>query len=128
MKKILHLLFVLVLFSFICTKTEAMNFTEGYSNLNRKPMVLLLYAPWADNYQNYINLFNSLQTRYGSKCNFVQLNIVDQEAKFFNQKYNIYQNLPYALFFKNDRNVRFLDKNCLSDTSCMIQRLNVFLQ
>ena len=128
MKKFLHLLFVLILFSFICTKSEAMNFTEGYNNLGRKPMILLLYAPWVDDYQSYSNMFKSLQAKYGTKCNFVELDIADKETQFFNQKYNIYQNLPYALFFKNERNVRFLDKNCLSDTSCMIQRLNVFLQ
>ena len=128
MKNFLHLLFILILFSFICIKTEAMTFTEGYSNLSKKPMVLLLYAPWAENYQSYSNTFKSLQARYSTKCNFVELDIADKEAKVFNQKYNIYQNLPYALFFKNERNVRFLDQNCLSNTSCLIQRLNVFLQ
>ena len=77
MKKILHLLFVLVLFSFICTKTEAMNFTEGYSNLGRKPMVLLLYAPWVENHEKYSDLLKSLQAKYGARCNFVELNIAD---------------------------------------------------
>lgn len=128
MKLFFKLCFIFILCSVLCIKSEALNFEEGYNELSQTPMAVLLYAPWVDNISEYSEIFKSAQTKFSSKCNFVELNIADKDAKFFNEKYNIYQNLPYVLFFKNERNVRFLSKDCVSDLNCLNQRLTIFLQ
>ena len=127
MKIFFKLLFILIFCSFLCIKSEAMNFTEGFSTLSKKPMALLIYAPWV-NINEYSEIFKANQAEFGSKCNFVELDIASQEGLFFNQNYNIYKNLPYVLFFKNERNVRFLSRECISDMKCLNERLKVFLQ
>ena len=39
-------------------KAEAMTFEEAFSQINRKPVAVLVYAQWADDYQKYIESSN----------------------------------------------------------------------
>ena len=98
MKKILTLLVVALVF--LATKAYAMKFEDAYAQSGTKPMLVLIYADWAENAQSYVQAFNALQTEFGETYNFVDLNISSPDTKAFNARYHIYPNLPYILMFR----------------------------
>lgn len=126
MKKFLTLLTaVLVLFA---AKANAMTFDEAYAQSTAKPMLVLVYADWADNAQSYVQAFNGLQAEFGETYNFVDLNIASPDTKAFNARYHIYPNLPYILMFRDGGKVsRYIPRNCILDESCLIPKLKSFV-
>ena len=110
-------------------KAEALDFSEGYEQTTKKPMILLIYANWADNYSKYIQTFDSLEKKYGKSFNFVKLNIADEDAAAFNEKFHIYPNLPYILMFRDGGKVsRYIQRSCANDFSCIESKMKTFLQ
>ena len=99
--KILNLLFAFLLVTFTCVKTNALSFEEAFAQSVKKPMVVLIYAQWADNYTDYLQAFNIAKEQMSDKYNFVELDIASHDTKVFNAKYHIYPNLPYILMFRN---------------------------
>ena len=58
---------------------------------------------------------------------FFNATIATDEAKTFNQKFYIYPNLPYVLLFKErGKVVRYLKSECVNDSSCFSNRLDLF--
>lgn len=115
--------------SLTLTKAHSMNFEEAFSASENTPMVVLVYAQWADNYQNYIQQFKLAEKQMGNKFNFVEMDIASKDAKEFNSRYHIYPNLPYILMYRNGGRVsRYIDRNCSASASCIVPKLKSFIQ
>ena len=129
MKLLFKSLFVVLTCFLLCLKSEALKFSEAYEQSTKKPMVLLVYADWAQNYEEYINVMQRLEKVYGDRLNFVELNIADSDAAVFNEKFHIYPNLPYILLFRDGGKVsRYVQRNCAIDYSCTESKIKVFIQ
>lgn len=114
----------LFLFSFSLT-ANAMKYEEAVNQ--SKPLAILIYAPWADGYQNSLQAFNQMEQKYSTKYNFVRMNIATDEAKVYNQKFYIYPNLPYVILCRERGKVsRYLKNDCVKDSACFANRLDMF--
>ena len=123
MKKFVLLALVGVLAGML--PSMAMTYEEALNA--SKPMALLMYAPWADGVDTVTQNFNAMQQTYGSRYNFVKINIATAEAKTYNQKYHIYTNLPYVLLMRDRGKIsRYLPKSCINETSCFQTKLDLF--
>ena len=124
MKKLLAGLFIFSTM-LLGTKAFGMGFSEGLSQ--SKPMAVLIYADWADNVQAIVTAFQLQSQQVGDKYNFVTLNIADKAAKEFNARYHIYPNLPYVLLFKNNGKIsRYVQKDCVLNSSCFAEKIKNF--
>ena len=123
MKKIFISLLLLLTVSTGIVK--ALTYEQALSD--SKPMALLIYATWADNLANVNSVFNNMEQNYSDKYNFVKLDIASNDAKAFNKRYHIYPNLPYVLLFRDGGKVsRYLQNNCITDSACFSEKLNMF--
>lgn len=126
MKKILATLFLFVAFAIGIQEVNAINYDEAIKQ--SKPIVLLVYADWADDLIKVNQSFESAQKQYGNTYNFVRLNIASSEAKNFNKKYYFYPNLPYILLLRdNGRVSRYLTKENAIDLSSFYEKLKFFI-
>ena len=127
MKKVAYLLLFL-LFLFLGVKANAsVSFEEAFSASNSKPMLVLVYANWADSYDAFLQKFRNLQDEFGDEFNYVELDIASPDAKAFNARYHIYPNLPYVLMYRDGGKVsRYIQRNCVASESCMIPRIRSF--
>ena len=125
MKKI-FVLFAILMLSAIRTNTvKAITFEEAFSQ--SKPIAVLIYADWADDYLETLKAFDEIEPQYSNKYNFVRLNIADKDTKVFNKTFHIYPGLPYVLLFKDRGRIsRYLKKDCVLDSSCIGDKLHVF--
>lgn len=129
MKKMFNLLFVLSLVMLSAVKINAMTFEEAFSISDKKPMVVLVYAQWADNYQGFLQQFQIAEKQLSDKYNFVEMDIASKDTKAFNSRYHIYPNVPYVLMYRNSGKVsRYIDRNCAASASCMVPKLKSFIQ
>jgi Thioredoxin. len=129
MKKIFGIIFILCLTAVISLKATAMTFEEAFNVSNKKPMLVLIYAEWADNYQSYVTAFDAVQTEFDNDFNFIKLNIASPETRFFNSRYHIYPNLPYVLMFRDGGKVsRYIQRDCVLNSTCMVSRVKSFIQ
>ena len=130
MKKVFVILSLLIV-SFFTLKAYAkgLTFPEAYGQISIKPMAILVYADWADNYQGYILSFRRLQqTPIANNFNFVELDIKSKETKFFNDKYKISTKLPYVMLLRNDGKVsRHVTRECLSESACITSKMKAFI-
>lgn len=125
MRKFLTALFLLTLVIIGTQKANAIKFEDAIGQ--NKPVAVLIYAPWADGQDTMLQAFNSMGTRYVDAYNFVAINIATEDAKAFNQRFYIYPNLPYVLLFRNGGKVsRFLKQDCVLDSACFAERLDMF--
>ena len=125
MKKLLSTFILLMLLLVGVQKANAMKYDNALNQ--SKPMAIFIYAPWADGYSTAMQAFNAMESKYGSKYNFVTMNIATDEAKTFNKTFFIYPNLPYVLLFREKGKViRFLKTDCVNDSSCFSNRLDLF--
>ena len=125
MKKLLSSLFLLLVMLSTSNAAKAMRYEEAINQ--SKPLAILIYAPWADGYQNSLQAFNQMEQRYSTKYNFVRMNIATDEAKAYNQKFYIYPNLPYVILCRERGKVsRYLKSDCVNDSACFANRLDMF--
>ncbi len=128
MKKIFNLLLALALMLLFSVAVKALTFEEAFSQTDKKPMVAIIYAQWADDYQNFLNNYRAVQEDFEGVYNFTELDITTKDAKFFNSKFHIYPNLPYVLMFRDNGKVsRYIPKDCAKDLSCMRSKLKSFV-
>lgn len=117
-----------ILFSSLL-ESEAITYKEAYSQTASKPMILLIYANWAENYQNYLTQLNAAQRYFGQRFNFVALNICTQEAKEFTENHEIYPKLPYILYIRNEGKIsRYIPRSCAADAKCVINKITSFIK
>lgn len=129
MKKVFNLSVLTLVLFFFSAKVEAMNFEEAFSQADRTPMVVLVYAQWANNYLNYIQQFRQSQSNLDTKFNFVELDIASKDARAFNERYHIYPKLPYILMYRDGGKVsRYIPRDCASNASCINSKLRSFIQ
>ena len=129
MKKILNLLLIFVLFLATAVKAQAMNFEQAFSQIHKKPLVVLIYAQWADNYQNTIQQFRVSKSKMGSKFNFVELDLASKDAKAYCEKYHILPKLPYIMMYRDGGKVsRYIPRDCVSSSACINSKLKTFIQ
>ncbi len=129
MKKMLTVLFLLIMSVCTIIKANAMTFEEAFAKSDTTPIVVLVYAQWADNYQSYIQQFREAKKQLGDTFNFVEMDIASKDTKAFNSRYHIYPNIPYVLMYRNGGRVsRYIDRNCAATTSCMVPKLKSFIQ
>lgn len=127
MKKFVCFLFSLVLFSGIKANATT-TFENAYSQCGTKPMLVLIYADWADNYKTYLEQFKIVQREFGDTYNYVELNIANKDTKNYNRRYRIYPNLPYVMMYRNSGKIsRFIPQNCAIDSRCMIPKIKSFI-
>ena len=129
MKKVLcSVILAMCLICFSIKAHAAMSFQEALNVCSSKPMIVIVYANWAENYQFYLDKFRGLEQIFGDKLNYVELDIASADAKSFNMRYHIYPNLPYILMFRNDGKVsRYIQRNCAANESCMVPRIKSFM-
>ena len=126
MKKILATLFLFATFAVQVQTANAMSYDEAIKQ--PKPMVLLIYADWAEGLDKVNQSFDNAQKQYGTTYNFVKMNIASSDAKNFNKKYYFYPNLPYALLIRDGGKVsRYLQKDNINDASAFAERLKAFI-
>ena len=128
MKKIFNLIVATLLVLIVGLRAEALTFEEAFNQTNKTPMVTFIYADWADESENLLNSYRSIQGEFANSYNFTELNIASKDAKFFNSKFHIYPNLPYVLMFRDNGKVsRYIPKSCLEEESCMRSKLKSFI-
>ena len=126
MRKFFVFLFIAGLMTFTVLKSQAAITFKEAMNQN-KPIVILVYADWADDVQPALQKMTDLERKYSNKYNFVTMNIANEQTKEFNKNYHIYPGLPYILLFKdNGRISRYLQKSCVLDSSCVSDKMDVF--
>ena len=104
-----------------------MTFAEAYNKSSSKPAVVFVYADWADNYQTLQRRFRAVQARLSGKFNFVEVNLANKDAKLLNSIYYIYPNLPYVFLIRNNGKVtKHITRDCLSSTSCLMEKISTF--
>ena len=129
MKVLFKIFLVFFLVLGFSLNANAITFDEAFEQSGSKPMLVLVYAPWADNYEAYLDNFRALETEFGEKFNYVELDVSTDALKSFNQRYHVYPNLPYVLMFRDNGKVsRYIQKNCAVSSSCMIPRVKSFIQ
>ena len=129
MKKLLGMMCVFMLMLVCTMKVSALTYSDAYEKSDKTPMVVLLYAPWSDGYQEYIKQLKLAQNQMGNKFNFVELNIASDETKAFNEKYQIYPKLPYILMFRDRGKIsRYISRDCAISSSCVVSKLKLFVQ
>ena len=128
MKKCLCSLGLFVFLFFLSfNSANALSFAEALEQSDKKPMIVIIYAEWADSAGACLEKFNALEKKFGNKFNYVELNIASPDTKAFNDKYHIYPQLPYIMMFKdNGKLSRYIQKNCVNNESCLHQRIEQF--
>ena len=128
MKIFLNLLFAFVLTITCSLKANSMDFEEAFRQVDKKPMLVLIYADWVDNSKSYVKEFRELEKEFGNTYNFVELDIASKDMKYFNSMYYLYPNLPYLLMFRNAGKIsRYIDRNCILDPACSIPKIRSFI-
>ena len=91
------------------------------------PVAVLIYADWADGYQDALNQFRKVQVDLGNSYNFVELNLASKDAKIYNDQYVIYPKLPYIMLLRTSGRFSMLvNRDCTLSSSCTTQKLKVF--
>ena len=129
MKKIFRTLFLLLIVFFTVNPSQAMTFDEAYNQSYSKPMVVLLYAQWADGAQGALQQYKLVASQMGNSYNFTEIDLAKPEAKSFNDRYHIYPKLPYAIMFRDGGKIsRFIPRECATDARCLAGKLQTFLK
>lgn len=127
MKK-LSLILILFMTFFTAQMSFAMTFEEVYKASENKPALIVIYADWAEGYKDTLSVFKQIQQKVGKKYNYAELNIATKDAKAFNDRYDIYTNLPYMMLIKSGGKItRYLPKTCANDKACVLTKMENFV-
>ena len=129
MKKFLKSLIVLFILAVFVGESKAMTFEQAFSQVNRKPMAVLIYAKWAAGYQTSLQQFRIVKSQLSSVYNFVELDLASNDARAFNERFQIYQHLPYVLMFKDGGKIsRYIPQDCAYSANCTATKLKSFIK
>lgn len=123
-------IFVLLALTSLQVNAKVLDFAEGFSLCDKKPLLVLIVADWSEASSAAKKQFKLVQKAYADKLNFAVLDVADDDAAYYNSKFRFEQNIPYIMFFRNGGKVsRFLNQECaLNAKSCIIPRVKSFLQ
>ena len=106
--------------------SAAVTFSQARAD-SSKPMAVLVYADWADGYQNALLQFRKIQKDFGNSYNYVELNITKREAKEYSDSFKIMPGLSYIMLYRNNCKIsRLLEKSCASNYSCISSKMKTF--
>lgn len=133
MKRMLTVILGLILASGIAfaaptntAPSQGVTFAEGINS--KKPMIVLLYAPWSKSTKQVTANMAALKKAYGAKANFVLLNIAANDAKYYNDLFPIQPNLPNIMMFKDKAKIsKAVSKDCAIDYACVSKRVSQFI-
>ena len=126
MKKII-LIFTLLFF--VIKADAAMSFKDAFEVNDTKPMAVLIYADWADGYENSIVQFRNMQRELGSVYNYVELDIANEDAKYYTEQNTILTKLPYIMLYRGKcKFARFIERGCALDTACSVPKMKSFIR
>ena len=129
MNKLLKIVLICVAFIGIVNKANSMTFEEAYEKSYSKPGVVLVYAKWAEGAEGTLKQYRQVANYLKSIYNFSELDLASEDAKFFNTKYDIYKNLPYAMTFRDGGKIcRYIPRECSSDAKCLAEKLKSFIK
>ena len=129
MKKILNLLLITMVLVSTTLGAFALNFEQGFAQVHRKPLVVLIYAKWADNYQSTLQQYRSVRALMSDVYNFVELDLASPDARAYTEKFQINPKLPYIMVFRDGGKIsRYLQRDCASSASCVKSKLKTFIQ
>ena len=120
----------IVLLSVVLTCNAAvLKFKDAFAQASSKMMFVLVYASWAPRYQAYLANFRKMQKELGNAYNYVELDITTADAAAYNQKFDIYRNLPYVIMLREGGRIqRYIDNQCSADLSCMRAKMKAFTE
>ena len=126
MKKIFISTFMLL---FAVCSAYAFNYADAYNQLDSKPAVMLVTAPWVNDTQTYVTQLQYLQNDYGNRANIFVQDISDKSTALYNEMFPIYQRLPYVMLLKSSGKItRVLPRNCAADYSCLNDKVKIFIE
>lgn len=128
MKKIFLVLAILCI-SVLQANAAVTTFDNAYSQNGNKPMMVLVYANWADGYQNALAQFRNVQQTFGKSYNFVELDLASKDAKSYCDKFMITPGMPYIMLFRSNCKIsRLIDKSCAANSACISSKAKAFIE
>ena len=128
MKRIFNLVLIFTCLITFGLKANAMTYQEAYAATSSKPMMVIIFANWADQYQECLNKFRAMQSSMSEIYNFAELDLASPDTKAFNQKFYVYPNLPYVMLIKKNGKVfRYIESDCVLNDSCFSSRAQAFI-
>ena len=126
MKKFILLLVILV---FTLQANAAMKYKDAFAKNGKIPMAMLIYADWAQDYNETLTMFKKLESTLSNSYNFVELNIADKETKDYSETYSILPKMPYIMLYRSSGKVqRVLDRDCALDLNCAVPKMKSFIR
>ena len=126
--KNLLVIFVLFIVS-IQANAAVMKYSDAYEANDTKPMAVLVYANWAENYAGIYRQFRAVQQEMGDKYNYVELNIADRDTKDYLEKNVILTNPPYIMLYRGKcKFARIIEGDCASSSACIISKMKSFMR
>lgn len=126
MKKLL-IIFALLLLA--VRVNAAITYSEAYQANDTKPMAVLIYADWADNYQAVLAQFRTMEAQMGNLYNFVEMDIASKDAKAYTEQNSILTKLPYIMLYRGKcKFARFIERSCASSADCTIPKMKTFIR
>ena len=126
MKKIFALFFVLLI---SLQANAAMKFSEAYEMNDKKPMAVLVYSDRASDYGSALYQFKAAQNQIGDLYNYVEVNLSSSQVLDYTEKNVILTKLPYIMLFRSKcKFARVIDRDCLSDSSCVVSKMKTFIR
>ncbi len=124
MKKIVAIVAILML---ALQANAAMSYKDAIAQNDRKPMAVLVYANWAQNYDYTLTMYRKMQSSLGNLYNYVELDLASAEAKDYTEDFAIMPKLPYIMLYRGKGKFqRLLDRNCATDLNCAIPKMKSF--
>ena len=121
-------LITLLLLMFIPQAYAAIKFDEAYAQNSKTPMAVLVYSDWATDNVNILKQFRSAQLALKDTYNFVELNISSKDAQSYMEKYTILPKIPYIMLYRgNCKFARLIDRDCASNSSCIVSKMKAFV-
>ena len=128
MKKLIIFLSVII-GACLCAKAATMTYSNASAQNGKKPMAVLIYANWADNYKDAIKNFRASQQKLGNSYNYVELDLAKPDAKDYTDRYVINQKVPNIMLLRNNGRFSYLiTRDCLATTSCIVEKMNRFIK
>lgn len=126
MKKLIA---ILIMSALTLSVKAAVKYSDAYEVNDTKPMAVLIYADWADNYQNYLSEFRKIQQELGDIYNYVELDLASEDARNYTEQNMILTKLPYIMLYRSKgRFARVLERSCASDASCAAPKMKSFIR
>lgn len=125
MKKLFLSLLITVLTVFAAGTVKADDF-QDFIHQNTRCAVLVT-ANWAEKAEEIQTAFTDAENTYAGKYSFKIINIASPETKEFNKSNYIYTNLPYIVLYKEKgRMSRWINRDCILNSSCMKDKFELF--